>query len=92
MPVRLDELRAAAAGFRAGHPDATGALKVRLHRLTGSAGSYGFQDLSSIAREAELWLARFPTPGDADQLEAMVDRMAKAVEEVAGRRGGGAAE
>jgi HPt (histidine-containing phosphotransfer) domain-containing protein len=88
MPARLEELRADAAGFRAGNRDATDALKVRLHRLAGSGGSYGFSDLSSIAREAQQWLARFPSPGEADQLEMMVDRMEEAVEE-AGRRVGG---
>ena len=85
MPARLEELRAVIARFRAGHRDATDSLKVRLHRLAGSGGSYGFLDLSSLAREGQHWLTRFPAPGDADQLEAIVDRMAKAVEE-AGKR------
>lgn len=81
MPARLEELRDDVAGFRAGHREATDSLKVRLHRLAGSGASYGFLDLSSIAREAERWLARSPAPGEADQLAAMVDRMAKVVEE-----------
>jgi HPt (histidine-containing phosphotransfer) domain-containing protein len=85
MPARLDELRADITGFKGGHRDASDSLKVRLHRLAGSAGSYGLLDLSSLAREAERWLARFPAPGEADQLETIVDRMAKAVEE-AGKR------
>lgn len=88
VPARLEELRADIAGFRAGHRDAIDSLKIRLHRLAGSGGSYGFLDLSSLAREAERWLARFPAPGEADQLEAMVDRMGKAVEE-AGKWVGG---
>jgi HPt (histidine-containing phosphotransfer) domain-containing protein len=79
MPARLNELREDIAGFRAGHRDATDSLKVRLHRLAGSGGSYGFLDLSSIAREAQHWLARHPAPAQADQLETFVDRMAKAV-------------
>jgi HPt (histidine-containing phosphotransfer) domain-containing protein len=85
IPVRLDELRTDIASFRAGHLEVAESLRVRLHRLAGSAGSYGLQDLSSIAREAERWLARFPKAGDADQLETIVDRMAKVVEE-AGKR------
>ena len=79
MPVRLDELRSDIAEFRAGHRNATDSLKTRLHRLAGSGGSYGFLELSSIAREAERWFARNPPPGDADQLAALVDRMARAV-------------
>jgi HPt (histidine-containing phosphotransfer) domain-containing protein len=88
MPARLEELRVNVANFRAGHDDAIAALQVRLHRLAGSGGSYGFGDLSSVAREAQQWLARRPAPDEADQLEVLVDRMAKAVEE-AGKRASG---
>jgi HPt (histidine-containing phosphotransfer) domain-containing protein len=90
MPARLDELRAEIDSFKAGHGEAPGSLKVRLHRLAGSAGSYGLPDLSALAREGERWLGRFPAPNEADQLQAIVDRMAKAVE-AAGQRGSGAA-
>ena len=79
IPVRLDELRSDIAEFRAGHRNATDSLKTRLHRLAGSGGSYGFLELSSIAREAERWLAGNPPPGEADQLAALVDRLARAV-------------
>ncbi|MGH7510541.1 MAG: Hpt domain-containing protein [Gemmatimonadales bacterium] len=84
MPARVEELRTDIGGFRAGHPDAADSLKVRLHRLAGSGGSYGFLDISSMAREAQRWLTRFPAPGEADQLEAIVDRIAKAVGEAEG--------
>lgn len=80
MPVRLDELRSDIAEFRAGHRNAADSLKTRLHRLAGSGGSYGFLELSSIAREAEHWLARNPPPGEAEQLAAIVDRLARAVD------------
>jgi diguanylate cyclase (GGDEF)-like protein len=79
MPARLDELRSDIAEFRAGYRNATDSLKTRLHRLAGSGGSYGFLELSSIAREAEHWLAGNPSPGEADQLAGLVDRLAKAV-------------
>lgn len=88
MPARLEELRADIAGFKASHRDASDSLRVRLHRLAGSGGSYGFLELSSLAREAERWLARFPAPGEADQLETMVDRMAKTVAEAEKRVSG----
>jgi diguanylate cyclase (GGDEF)-like protein len=79
MPARLEELRADIAEFRAGQRNAADSLKTRLHRLAGSGGSYGFVELSSIAREAESWLARKPPPGEAYQLAALVDRLATAV-------------
>lgn len=78
LPERLAEIRGDVAGFKAGHGGAIDSLKVRLHRLAGSGGSYGFLDLSSLAREAQHRLSRFPAPGDADQLEALVDRMERA--------------
>jgi diguanylate cyclase (GGDEF)-like protein len=80
MPARLDELRSDIAEFSAGHRNATDSLKKRLHRLAGAGGSYGFLELSSLAREAEHWLARNPPPGDAGQLAAIVDRLARAVD------------
>jgi len=79
MPARLDELRSEIAEFRAGHRNAVDSLKTGLHRLAGSGGSYGFLELSSIAREAERWLGHNPPPGEADQLSAIVDRLATAV-------------
>jgi HPt (histidine-containing phosphotransfer) domain-containing protein len=87
MPERLEELRSDIAQFRAGTPGADASLKIRLHRLAGSGGSYGFVDLSSIAREAERWLAAHPAAAEADQLEALVERLARAVAE-AGKRDG----
>jgi len=80
MPERLDELRSDIAEYRAGHPNAADSLKTRLHRLAGTGGSYGFLELTSIAREAERWLARSPAPGEADQLASIVDRLATAID------------
>ncbi len=88
MPERLAELRSDLAQFRAGTAGADASLRIRLHRLAGSGGSYGFVDLSSIAREAERWLAAQPERADADELEALVERLVRAVAD-AGRRVGG---
>lgn len=79
MPARLEELRSDVAEFREGHRNAVDSLKTRLHRLAGSGGSYGFLEVSSVAREAEHWLARNPASGDSDQLTAIVDRLARAI-------------
>ena len=82
MPERLEELRSDVRAFRTGNPATEASLKVRLHRLAGSGGSYGFVQLSSIVREMERWLASHPAPSEAEQLAQMVERIAKAVEEV----------
>jgi HPt (histidine-containing phosphotransfer) domain-containing protein len=84
LPARLDELHSDAAGFRAGIPGAAAELRTKLHRLAGSGGSYGFSDLSSAARQAEQWLATNPSPGDAPQLERLLERLAEAGKRVGG--------
>jgi HPt (histidine-containing phosphotransfer) domain-containing protein len=75
LPGRLQELRSDIAGLRSGKPDAGPALKVRLHRLAGSGGSYGFVRLSALAREAERWLAAHAGSGDVDPLDALLDQL-----------------
>ena len=85
LPERIRELRADIGDLKAGHRGATDSLKVKLHRLAGSGGSYGFVELSSIAREAERWLAD-PEQPEVCELEEIIDRLAREVEE-AGRTG-----
>jgi len=70
---RMAELQADLARLRSGAADAAAGLKGRLHRLAGSGGSYGFPEVSAIAREAELWLGGGPAPG------SIVPRMEEAV-------------
>lgn len=81
MPKRLEELRSDVRRFRTGNTDSEASLKLRLHRLAGSGGSYGFAQLSALAREAERWLAGKPDASAADQLADMVERIANAVAE-----------
>jgi len=76
LPERLDELRGGIAEFRAGQPDAAAMLRILFHRLAGSGGSHGFQDVSDIAREAERWLVTGPPPVEAARLEQAVERLA----------------
>jgi diguanylate cyclase (GGDEF)-like protein len=61
-PARLGELRKDLAALVVGEPDAAKSLKVRFHRLAGSGGSYGFPEISTVARAAEQWLAANPGP------------------------------
>jgi diguanylate cyclase (GGDEF)-like protein len=76
FPARLDELRSDIAAFRALRPEAAASLKMRFHRLAGSGGSYGYPEISGVARELEQWMASKPAPGEAPQLDAAVDRLA----------------
>ena len=56
-PARMLELRKDYAAILAGERDAATSLKGRFHKLAGSGGSYGFPDISEIARRGEGWLA-----------------------------------
>ena len=86
VPGRLAELRKDVAAFRAGEADAVQSLIGRFHRLSGSGGSYGFPEISEIARGGERWLrTEEPTPGEvaAMRLEELVDRLAAAFDAAA---------
>jgi diguanylate cyclase (GGDEF)-like protein len=85
-PGRLAELRKDVAAFRAGEADASQSLIGRFHRLAGSGGSYGFPEISEIARGAEQWLkVERPAPGEvtSKKLEELVDRLAAAFDNAA---------
>jgi len=72
---RLADLRSDIAGFRNGTADSAASLKTHFHRLAGSGGSYGFPDVSAIAKEAELWIATGPPADSAAvaRLEETID-------------------
>jgi diguanylate cyclase (GGDEF)-like protein len=85
-PGRLAELRKDVAAYRAGEADAAPSLLRRLHRLAGSGGSYGFPEISALAREGEQLLG--PEPPDSTgipvaRLESLVDRLAEAFDAAA---------
>ena len=80
-PGRLAELRKDMLAFRAGEPDAVGSLIRRFHKLAGSGGSYGFPEISEIARGGEGWLrTESPSPGEVAnvRLEELINRLAAA--------------
>ncbi len=85
-PGRLADLRKDVAAFRVGEGDALNSLIGRFHRLAGSGGSYGFPDISEIARAGERWLKlEQPAPGEvaATRLGEFVDRLASAFDAAA---------
>ncbi len=75
LPSRLEELRADVAGLRSGRQDTGPSLTVRLHRLAGSGGSYGFVRLSALAREAERWIAANAGSREVTPLETLLEQM-----------------
>jgi diguanylate cyclase (GGDEF)-like protein len=75
LPARLEELRAEVEGFRAGAEESATALRTRFHQLAGSGGSYGFPEVSAIAREMERWIATGPPREEAGKVEDAINRL-----------------
>jgi diguanylate cyclase (GGDEF)-like protein len=84
LPARLEELRADTQAFEAGDPDAAASLRTRFHRLAGSGGSYGFPEISAVAREMELWITAGPPRSEADRLRSALDRLGGMVDRASG--------
>ncbi|MGE0439561.1 MAG: diguanylate cyclase [Gemmatimonadales bacterium] len=84
-PARLAELRKDLAAVQAGEPDAAVSLKSRFHRLAGSGGSYGFPEITSLARGAEAWLTEHPDPrpDGAATVENMIRQIAASFDRAA---------
>jgi len=82
-PERLAELRAALARAGAGNAEALSQLRLLLHRLAGSGGSYGFDDVSTRARAAELLVRDVLERGGPvtdDDVEVLAGRIAELAE------------
>ncbi|HET6795547.1 MAG TPA: diguanylate cyclase [Gemmatimonadales bacterium] len=86
MPARLEELRSDLAQVRHGSKESLHSLKARLHRLAGSGGSFGFLELSAIAREGEALLAA--NHGAAsDGMALILERLGHAASQAQGHIG-----
>ncbi len=83
LPAQLAEIRTEIGAFREGREGAGNSLRARFHQLAGSGGSYGFPEISSVAREMEHWVATEPPATEAARLEAAVDRLAAIVHRAA---------
>lgn len=89
-PARLAELRKDLMALRAGESDAAQSLVTRFHRLAGSGGSYGYPEVSEIAKGAERYLRQADSPNPeiaADHLGELVDRLAGAFDAAARQLG-----
>jgi diguanylate cyclase (GGDEF)-like protein len=92
LPDRLAEIRADIGAFRAGSGEAAGSLKMRFHRLAGSGGSYGFPEISQIARAQEQWIATGPRTTDTGRLDEALEQLAAAHRRLMATVGGPGAE
>ena len=73
MPARLEDLRRTAREWLAGGaPEPP--LETLFHRLAGSAGAYGYTDVSTLCRAAERFMGTAPGPSaeTAARLEATI--------------------
>ncbi|MGH7498183.1 MAG: GGDEF domain-containing protein, partial [Gemmatimonadales bacterium] len=62
---------------RAGQGESAASLRTRFHRLAGSGGSYGFPEISEVARGLESWLAKAPPVSEAGRIQEGIERLAK---------------
>src|SRR6266536_3812552 len=92
LPDRLEEIRADIGAFRAGSGEAAGSLKMRFLGLAGSGGSYGFPEISQIAREQEQWIATGPRSTDSGRLDEALEQLAAAHRRLLATLGGSPAE
>ncbi|HEX2218583.1 MAG TPA: Hpt domain-containing protein [Gemmatimonadales bacterium] len=74
VPKAFAELRALLESLRRGDP-VLPALKIGFHRLAGSGGSYGFPEISQIARAAEQLASAESSPDQAAGLEEAVRQL-----------------
>ncbi len=85
LPKLLAELRSDTDAFRKGE-QVVSALRTGFHRLAGSGGSYGFPEISEIARAAERLLSSDPPAATAaDKLDDAVKRIEAALTVVSAR-------
>ena len=84
LPDRLAEIRGDIAAYEAGAPEAGPSLRTRFHRLAGSGGSYGFPELSAVARELERWFAAAGPSADATRLHQGLERLTAVVRRASG--------
>jgi diguanylate cyclase (GGDEF)-like protein len=74
LPKTFAELRSDIESFRRGEK-VVPALRTGFHRLAGSGGSYGFPEISEIARAAERLVQSELPPAEAGRLDDAVKRL-----------------
>ena len=74
LPKMFAELRTDIESFRRGEK-VVPALRTGFHRLAGSGGSYGYPEISEIARAAERFVMSDPAPAQAGKLDDAMRRL-----------------
>lgn len=76
IPSRLEEILASVEQLERDDPDAIRQLTVLFHRLAGSAGAYGFGEVTTACRREEIGLKAASRPvALAGQLRAAVEEI-----------------
>lgn len=83
LPGRVAAIRAALAGVRSAGPDGLDELVDQLHRLAGSAGTFGQPALGARARQLELACSK----AAADGVAAVLDQVAVFLDDLEGAVG-----
>ena len=88
LPARVAALRETLVRARADDPEGVPGLVDGLHRLAGSAGTFGRADMGERARQLETACAAAATPGlpaggtDGPGLAAVLDEVAAFIDEL----------
>lgn len=78
LPERIGEIERAWADLGDGDGDAAAMLRIVVHRLAGSASSFGYEKIGDIARDLERLLERVfddrerPNPEETTDIEAYI--------------------
>ncbi len=92
MPAKRDVILQCMAQIRAaagsGEPDLCDNLFQQIHRLAGSAGSYGFEELGQEASVVDRYLiARSLKPDDLPELGSMLQKLLDEIDEIIDKHG-----
>lgn len=71
------------AAVRSGEPDLCDKLFQQIHRLAGSAGSYGFEDMGRAASVVDRYLmAKSLQPDDLPELESLLQKLLDEIDKI----------
>lgn len=92
MPAKRDVILQCMAQIRtaagSGEPDLCDNLFQQIHRLAGSAGSYGFEELGLKASVVDRYLiARSLKPDDLPKLGSMLQKLLDEIDEIIDKHG-----
>lgn len=82
LSLRYDEIEQALVAHRtSGDPDALDRLRTLAHQLSGSAGGYGYGEISRLARRLEAISGSTDEPTDVDGLHRIMALLRREVQE-----------